>query len=239
MASTSEAIAEDIFDEEVNNTFVPVFAPVEYQEDYRMEVLITNTFIENAFRAGRLEQIITELVDDNVHFKDFVIINSMIAAPDDRDLLLFVDSEETVIPSDDNMTNLKHYQYNMGLKIKNALGLGDPAIDETQSLALETLGHKRRECTGPAIKNTIQHILDELVYNLPDTDDFLIRMCRLTGIYLSATFPESFINRLRINYEDRDCILYHGPWQNKIYRIHNGDWTQILPGGIMRPLFLN
>ncbi|XP_050433603.1 uncharacterized protein LOC126841276 [Adelges cooleyi] len=160
----------------------------------------------------------------------------MITVPEEKTILLFVDSEETVMPSDDNMTNLKHYQYNMGLKIKNALGLGELANDETESLNLETLGKNRRNFTRPAITNIIQPILEKPVYAHRITAAAFRRLCRLTAIYLSATFPDWYITKLIIDYEKRDCILFHGR-QQSIYRSLDGIWGFLMSEIAVRGLF--
>ncbi|XP_050440153.1 uncharacterized protein LOC126845534 [Adelges cooleyi] len=154
----------------------------------------------------------------------------MIAVPELPQMLNLVDLVES-LPFKDIQDNSMHYQNEMQLKIKKLLGLVDePAIDETQKVDLEILGQKRRNCTRPVLENIIQRVLDQPEQDVWDNAT-LRRVCRMLGIYISAQFPESHINILRIKYSLGDCILYHGPQEHLIYKKQDGAWGQLKEDG--------
>ncbi|XP_050433550.1 uncharacterized protein LOC126841251 isoform X7 [Adelges cooleyi] len=122
-----------------------------YDQDYRKEVLVANAFIELAYNKNDLivgnnsginglEHVIKLMVEDFVHYDEFVIMNLMIAVPDKTDLLTLMHYSG----HDDNKTRLKNYQKDMGLKISTVLGLSDTEIEEIKRLGDFEIGETER-----------------------------------------------------------------------------------------------
>ncbi|XP_050444233.1 uncharacterized protein LOC126847859 [Adelges cooleyi] len=188
---------------------------------FKMEVAITNVYIQDAFdnsdeNGNELERVIETMVEESVI--GYVVMNFMVTVPE-RASLTNADLDESI-----------DQQRAMQDEITAVTGLPIPDVPDQDfaNLNLSELGDARRVLTKEALKNIIIRALNA---NEPIVTGIQIikfgQLCRFIGLWMSTLDPLLYIKATRIEVIFNMCILTNTADHDIKYRKINDEFCLV------------